>query len=112
MAMIGEEIDYGRDQAKGFYRFTWLCCILGIIVFSSLAYIGLVEQHIALGGRYGSPVSHYTGAAAVFHGYFFFSCAYGCFAAGFWYWQFKYLIWILLAVIWLGCLFSIHYFIP
>lgn len=109
--MIGEEVDYGRNAEKGFYRFTWLCCILGIIVFSALAYIGLVEQQIALGGRYGSPVSHYTGADAIFHGYFFFSCAFACFAAGFWYLRFRYMIWMLLAIVWVCCLFFIHAYI-
>lgn len=109
--MIGEEVDYGRNAEKGFYRFTWLCCSLGIIVFSFLAYAGLIEQDIALGGARGLLVSYHVGSEAVFQGYFFFTCAYLCFATGFWYWRFKYLIWSILALIWVCCLFFIHSFI-
>lgn len=109
--MIGEEVDYGRNAEKGFHRFTWLCCSLGIIVFSFLAYAGLIEQDIALGGTRGLPISHYAGSDAVARGYFFFTCAYLCFAAGFWYLRFKYMIWVLLAVVWVCCLFFIHTYI-
>lgn len=109
--MIGEEIEYDKDWMKGFNRFIWLCCTLGIIVFSFLAYAGLVEKSLALGGAKGAPVSHHIGEDAVFHGYVFFTCAVVSFGLGFSYYRFKILIWIMIAVAWLCCLFLIHQFV-
>ena len=100
--MIGEEIKYDYDAVKSLKWFTWFCSLLAIIVFSFLAYVGLVEQEISLGGGLGLNISHYSGSKAVAYGYFFFSCAFSCFAAGYWYHRFKFLIWLVIAIIW-GC---------
>ena len=109
--MIGEEIEYDKDWKKGFNRFIWLCCTLGIIVFGFLAYAGLVEKSLALGGTRGLPVSHHTGEDAVFLGYVFFTFAVVCLAFGFEYHRFRILIWLIIGIAWLCCLFLIHQFV-
>ena len=106
--MIGEEIEYEKDSMKGLKRSIWFCCCLGIIVFSFLAYAGLVDKNISVGGMRGAPVSHNVGSAAITYGYIFYTFAVTSFGIGFCYNRFRVLIWLKIAAVWAGGLFMIH----
>jgi hypothetical protein len=75
--------------------------VCAALVLASLGYFGVVERRISVGGRTGH-ISYHEGLSAVIDGWFFFGAALGVLGIFANASRFKRLIWLGLAVLWLG----------